>query len=66
MFVTDPDYTFTNAYNLRWDVPRETAYPSTFVMDKQRKIHFARISKTHGGRTSAAEVLKAAQEINNP
>ena len=28
--VVDPDYAFTKLYNLRWDEPRETAYPSTF------------------------------------
>ncbi|MEM9702941.1 MAG: peroxiredoxin family protein, partial [Planctomycetota bacterium] len=28
-FLMDPGYTFANAYKLRWDAPRETAYPST-------------------------------------
>ncbi len=58
-FVMDPDYKFTNAYRLRWDAPRETAYPSTFVIDRERKVRFAKVSKTHGGRTTADEVLKA-------
>ena len=57
-FVIDPDYTFTNAYGLRWDAPKETAYPSTFVIDKDNVVRFANTSKTHGGRSSAAEVLK--------
>ncbi len=56
--LTDPDYKFTNAYALRWDAPRETAYPSTFVIGDDNKISFAKISKKHGGRTSATEVLK--------
>jgi hypothetical protein len=55
----DPDYKFTNAYRLRWDAPRETAYPSTFVIDRERKVRFAKVSKTHGGRATASEVLKA-------
>jgi O-acetyl-ADP-ribose deacetylase (regulator of RNase III) len=29
VLVTDPDYTVTNLYGLRWDAPHETAYPST-------------------------------------
>jgi len=30
--LLDPDYRFTNQYGLRWDAPRETAYPSTFLI----------------------------------
>lgn len=58
-FVIDPGYTFTNAWNLRWDAPRETAYPSTFVVGGDQKIRFAQISKTHGGRADVNDVLKA-------
>ncbi len=58
-FLLDPDYTFTNAYGLRWDAARETAYPSTFVIAPDRKVTFARVSTTHGGRLSAADALKA-------
>lgn len=61
-FVIDPGYEFTNAWNLRWDEPRETAYPSTFVINGENVITFAKISMTHGGRSSAAEVLEALAE----
>lgn len=57
--LIDPDYGFTNAYGLRWDAPRETAYPSTFVINQDTEILFSKVSKSHGGRTSAEEVLKA-------
>lgn len=57
--VLDPDYKFTNAYRLRWDAPRETAYPSTFVIQPDGKITYALISQTHGGRANVDEVLKA-------
>jgi thioredoxin-dependent peroxiredoxin len=57
--VTDPDYTFTNLYQLRWDAKNETAYPATFVLGKDRKVVFAAVSKSHGGRTDADAVLKA-------
>lgn len=56
--VLDPDYEFTKSYHLRWEAKNETAYPSTFVIDRERKIRFAKISMTHGGRASADEVLK--------
>lgn len=55
----DPDYEFTKAYRLRWEAKNETAYPSTFVIDRDRKITFAKISMSHGGRASVDEVLKA-------
>src|SRR5690606_31504856 len=58
-FLVDPDYKFTNAYHLRWDAKRETAYPSTFVIGTDGKIKYAKISKTHGNRANAKEVLQA-------
>jgi peroxiredoxin len=59
MLVTDPDYAFTNAYGLRWDAPKETAYPATFVIDRQKTIRFVKASKNHGDRAKAEEVMKA-------
>ncbi|HCO27652.1 MAG: bacteriocin [Gimesia sp.] len=61
-FLVDPDYKFTNAYHLRWDAKRETAYPSTFVIGTDDKIKYAKISMTHRGRADAKEVLKALDE----
>lgn len=55
--VTDPDYKMTNLYGLRWDAPNETAYPSTFILNRRGKILFEQVSHTHGGRTTAEEVL---------
>lgn len=55
--LLDPDYQFTVQYNLRWDAPKETAYPSTFLIDRNGKVVFAKVSRSHGGRTTAAEML---------
>lgn len=60
--LLDPGYTFTNLYGLRWDAPRETAYPSTFLIDRDGAIFFAKISDSHGGRTTAVEVLDALKQ----
>jgi peroxiredoxin len=59
--VIDPDCKFTNQYGLRWDGPNETAYPSTFLIDRHDVIFFRKVSKGHGDRTSAAEVLSLLQ-----
>jgi len=57
--LLDPDYTFTNLYGLRWDAKGETAYPSTFVLDSARKVLFAKVSRSHGDRAKAEDVLAA-------
>lgn len=57
--LLDPGYEFTNLYGLRWDTPKETAYPSTFLIDQKGIVFFAKISKTHGGRATASELLEA-------
>jgi len=55
--VIDPDYKFTDQYGLRWDAPQETAYPSTFVLDRHGKVVYRKISKEHGDRTTPEDVL---------
>jgi thioredoxin-dependent peroxiredoxin len=62
LFVVDPDYNFTKSYGLRWDARNETAYPSTFILDKENKVRFAHISKQHGDRLGSAAALKALGE----
>ena len=57
--LLDPGYKFTSLYGLRWDAPKETAYPSTFLVDEQGMVFYAKIGKGHAGRTSAAEILEA-------
>jgi hypothetical protein len=47
----------TNLYGLRWDAPHETAYPSTFILDKKRTVLFEKISHSHGDRLSAQDAL---------
>jgi peroxiredoxin Q/BCP len=58
----DPDFKFTLPYQLRWNAKNETAYPATFVVDSDGKVRFAKVSKTHGGRASLDEVLKALDQ----
>lgn len=59
--VIDPDYKFTNLYGLRWNAPAETAYPSTFLLDRAGIIFYRRIGRSHGDRTTAAGVLDDLQ-----
>jgi thioredoxin-dependent peroxiredoxin len=61
--LVDPEYTFTSAWGLRWAAPDETAYPSTFVLDRRGIIRFARTSRSHGERVPVAEVLAALRRL---
>jgi peroxiredoxin len=57
IFLLDPDYTMLTLYNLRWDAPRETSYPSTFHIMPGGKIAHLEISQGHGGRVDAETAL---------
>lgn len=57
VLVIDPDYKVTNLYGLRWDAPHETAYPSTFIVDRNGTIQLEKISHSHGDRISAQDAL---------
>lgn len=62
-FVLDPDYSMINKYGLRWDAPKETAYPSTFVIDNNGKIIYSKISMKHGGRAKTNDVLEVLESL---
>lgn len=62
-FVVDPDLKVVNLYALRWDAPGETAYPSTFVIDRKGIVRYVKISHSHGDRSSAPDVLQVLQKM---
>jgi len=55
--VVDPDYSMTDLYGLRWNAPHETAYPSTFILNRRGTILFEKISHNHGDRATAQNML---------
>ena len=63
--LLDPDYAFTEAYGLRWNQAGETAYPSTFLIDKQRNVVFAKIGQSHEDRAKAADILEFLKKRGN-
>lgn len=56
--LIDPGYVFTNQYGLRWDAKGETAYPTTFYLERGGRIVFVKAAMRHGGRSSAAELIE--------
>jgi len=61
VLVTDPDYMMTNRYGLRWDAPAETAYPSTFIIDRKGMITYEKVSHSHDDRATAEQILSQLQ-----
>ena len=45
---------FILGYDWRWEAPRETAYPSTFVVDKQGIIHYSGLSEAWNIHTQSS------------
>lgn len=64
-YLTDPDYKFTNAWGLRWEAPRETAYPSTFIIGKDGLLKFGHTSTTHGDRVNVETVVKELEKLKD-
>ena len=64
LYVLDPDYTMVNAYGLRWDAPKETAYASTFVLGAKGVVRFAKTSRSHGDRAKADDVLAEVKKLS--
>lgn len=65
VFALDPDLAAVGAWGLRWDAPRETAYPATFVVDPAGTVRYASVSGGHGGRAAPGDVIAAVQALGN-
>lgn len=63
VLVRDPDMKMVDAWGLRWNAPRETAYPATYVIDGDGKIVWKLVSDSHAGRSTAEDVIQALKKI---
>ncbi|WP_230262252.1 redoxin domain-containing protein [Stieleria sp. JC731] len=62
VFVRDPDMKMVTEWGLRWDAPRETAYPSTYVIGPGRRVKWSKISHSHGDRATVEDILKGLRQ----
>ncbi|MBV5312584.1 MAG: peroxiredoxin family protein [Prolixibacteraceae bacterium] len=62
-FTVDPDYSMINLYGLRWNAEKETSYPSTFVINRDGKIVYSKISHSHGDRSNTDEIIDALSKL---
>jgi len=57
VLVRDPDMKLVSDYGIRWNKTNETAYPAAFVIDKNGRVKWSKISDSHAGRASVDEVI---------
>ena len=63
VLVRDDDMQITEQWGVRWNRNRETAYPSTFVLDRFGRIAWKKVSRSHGERSSVEEILKELRKL---
>lgn len=63
VLVRDADMNMVDDWGLRWDAVKETAYPSTYVIDASGRVAWKKVSTSHAGRSTAEEILKELQKL---
>ncbi len=63
VMVRDPGMEMVKSWGLRWDAPRETAYPAAYVIGAGRRVEWAKVSDSHAGRASVEDILKALKNL---
>lgn len=63
VIVRDQDMKMVTEWGLRWDVPRETAYPATYVIDRNGRVRWLKVSDNHAGRASVEEMLHELRKL---
>jgi peroxiredoxin len=63
LLVRDPDFKAVEAYGVRWKAPRETAYPAAFVIDKNGRVRWSKISESHAGRATTDEIVRELRKL---
>lgn len=63
VIVRDQDMRMVKEWGVRWDRSRETAYPSTFVIDRNGRVRWSKISDNHAGRSTVEEIMKELRKL---
>ncbi len=61
--VRDPEMKMITEYGLRWNSPKETAYPAAFVIDKNGRVKWSKVSDSHAGRATAEEIINELRKL---
>ena len=63
LLVRDPDMKMVSQWGLRWDAPRETAYPATYIIKSSGRVAWKKVSDSHAGRSTVQEILKELKKL---
>ncbi|MEO1523947.1 MAG: redoxin domain-containing protein [Planctomycetota bacterium] len=63
LVLRDPGMAMVRDWGLRWDERRETAYPATYVIGPGQRVKWSKVSRSHAGRASVQDVLKALDNL---
>jgi peroxiredoxin len=63
VIVRDDGMQMVEEWGLRWRARKETAYPATYVIDRNGRIRWQQISKSHAGRSSVQDILKELRKL---
>ena len=61
--VADPGMKMVQQWGLRWNKPRETAYPATFLIKSNGRVAWSKVSDSHAGRSSVDEILRELKKL---
>ena len=63
LIVRDDGMKLVEQWGLRWNARSETAYPATFVIDRNGRIRWKHVSESHAGRSTVEEILKELRKL---
>ena len=63
VIVRDQEMKMVTEWGLRWDRPRETAYPSAYIIDRNGRVRWLKVSDNHAGRASVDEIVRELRKL---
>jgi peroxiredoxin len=63
VIVRDDGMEMVAQWGLRWNKRKETAYPAAYIIDRNGRVRWKKVSKTHAGRSSVQEILRELRKL---
>lgn len=63
VIVRDEGMKMVYEWGLRWYGRKETAYPATYIIDRNGRIRWQKVSQSHAGRSSVQDILKELRKL---
>lgn len=63
VIVRDDGMEVVQQWGLRWNGLKETAYPATYIIDRNGRVRWKQVSQSHAGRSSIEDILKELRRL---